>query len=203
LTTQRENVSDTYQNHPTREETTTLLQSASQGDEAANKQLQPHIYLELKRIARMNRLKERPGFTLSTEGLVHEAYLKLVDQSTATWRDEQHFVALACRAMRQVLTDYARSRNRLKRRGQAVHISISSLDVAEPVTPEYIIALDDAMKALAEYNLNLSQLVELRWFGGMTTQQVADLLGTSLRTAERNWTRAKAFLTAHMTGAMR
>jgi len=181
---------------------TTLLHAAVSGDAGAGRQLLPHIYEELRAIAKRRKSRERRDLTLSTEGLIHEAYLKLVDQSQTTWRDRQHFVALASRAIRQVLIDYARHRHRQKRRGHAIHVSTQDVDVANETDPDYIIDLNDALNALAEYDLNLASIVELRWFGSLSVKESAAILDMSVRSAERNWTRAKAFLMAHMTGSV-
>ena len=186
----------------TSSDTTSLLVASASGDALAGRRMLPHIYEELRVIAKRNRLRERKDLTLSTDGLVHEAYLKLVDQSNTTWRDQQHFVALASRAIRQVLIDYARSRNRKKRRGSILHLSTSETEIADADLPDYILDLNVALEALAEFDLNLSSIVELRWFGGMTVKESAAVLGMSVRSAERNWTRARAFLLAHMTGVM-
>ncbi len=162
----------------------------------------PRIYQELHRIAQQQRRRERDDLTLSTTGLVHEAYLKLFEQSPAEWRDQRHFVALASRAVRQILVDYARTRNRQKRRGNAPHIELDEALVGANDRPEHLLALDDALTELERYDANLSRLVELRYFGGMNMKEAAEELDMSLRSAERAWTRARAFLLAHMSGSL-
>ena len=184
-------------------EATTLLCASANGDAQAASRMLPRIYEELKRIARLRRSRERADLTLSTEGLVHEAYLKLINNKGLSWRDEQHFVALASRAIRQVLIDYARARNRTKRRGRSVHLHFDDEMMSEELYPEYLVSLNEALKALADYDLNLATLIELRFFGGMTVAESAAFLGLSQRSAERNWTRAKAFMMAHMTDSFK
>lgn len=179
---------------------TTLLKASRTSEDAEARELLPLIYQELHRIAKAQRSRERNDLTLSTTGLVHEAYLKLFDQTQAEWRDQRHFVALASRAIRRILVDYARSRNRQKRRGKAVHVSLNDEIVGTHDTPEYVLALEEALNALENYDPNLARIVELRYFGGLTMKDTAAELDQALRTVERSWTRARAFLLAHMTG---
>lgn len=164
--------------------------------------LLPKIYEELHRIAQQQRRRERDDLTLSTTGLVHEAYLKLFEQSPAEWRDQRHFVALASRAIRQILVDYARSRNRQKRRGKAPHVELKDNLTGRDDRPEHLLSLDEALTELERYDPQLARLVELRYFGGMTMKEAADELGLAQRSAERAWTRARAFLLAHMSGSL-
>lgn len=179
---------------------TTLLKSSLGGDVAATRRLLPHIYTELRRVAHRHRARERSDLTISTTGLVHEAYLKLAGSEELTWRDRRHFIALASRAVRQILTDYARARHRRKRGGGAEHVSLDSAIVAEAMRGEHLLALDEALLALEAYDARLARLVELRFFGGLSMQEAAEEMDFALRSAERGWTRARAFLLAHLSG---
>lgn len=181
-------------------EVTRLLVEYAGGDRSAFDRLLPLVYEDLRRIARRRLRQERPGHTLSTTALVHEAYLGLVDQATASWRDRAHFFAFASRVIRNILTDYARRRGAAKRGGGAVHVALQE-DAAgnEPPVVE-LLALDEALAALAEKDPRLEQIVECRFFGGMSVKETAEALGLSLRTVERDWTRAKAYLYQALKG---
>ncbi|MEW5917152.1 MAG: sigma-70 family RNA polymerase sigma factor, partial [Gemmatimonadota bacterium] len=179
---------------------TQLLQDVSNGNQAAFDRLLPLIYDELKVVARSRLRIERPGHTLDTTALVHEAYLKLVDQTRVQWRGRQHFFAVASEGMRRILIDYARSRLTSKRGGAQQHVS---LDEAEEVVSDgalseeqagELIALDDALRRLAKFNPQGAQVVQYRFFGGLAHDQIAELLGVSERTVRRSWTLAKAWL---------
>lgn len=175
---------------------TRLLAECASGDEAAFEQLIAQVYDDLRRIAHRQLANERDGHTLGTTALVHEAYLQLVNQATATWRDRAHFFAVAARVIRHVLIDYGRARNADKRGGKAIIIPLRE-DVEAggggPRTVE-LLALDEALRALARRDPRLERVVECRFFGGMTMRDTAEALGISVRTAERDWKRAKAYL---------
>lgn len=177
---------------------TTLLQASQTGDDQATRVLLPFIYEELHRIARLHRMKERRDLTLSTTGLVHEAYLKLFDRSTTSPVDRRHFMALASRAIRQILVDHARSRMATKRGRNPARVALEPDMLREETQPEEVLALNDALTALENYDPDQARLVTLRYFGGMTMSEAAQELGLAKRSAERSWTRARAFLLAMM-----
>ncbi len=178
--------------------TTALLHRVSSGDTRAVDALLPIVYEELQRVARYH-VRQSGQHTLDTVGLVHEAYLRLVDQTDASWRDRTHFCVLASKAMRHILIDHARRRSALKR-GGGVRPSTLDADLhgAPPTvadeSPERLLALDSALDALAAHDEQKARIVECRYFGGMTAPETAEALGLSLRTVEREWTRAKAYL---------
>jgi RNA polymerase sigma factor (TIGR02999 family) len=176
-------------------EVTRLLTECSNGDREAFDRLIPLVYGDLRRIAHHRLAGERKDHTLDTTAVVHEAYLHLVHQATATWRDRAHFFAVAARVIRNVLIDYARARAAAKRGAGALRIPLrEELEGGgDPDTVE-LLALNDALGELAELDPRLERIVECRFFGGMTMKDTAEALGVSLRTAERDWTRAKAHL---------
>lgn len=184
------------------ENPTTLLLAFGQGSRAAADRLLPFVYDELRRLARRHLRRERPDHTLTPTALVHEAFLKLVDPSQVSWRDRQHFFALASSAMRQILIDHARRRQAARRGGGALHLSLLDHDAPVEQQATQLLALDDALRDLERYDADLARLVELRYFVGMSLPEAADVLDTSLRTAERRWTRARAFLLTHLRGEM-
>lgn len=173
---------------------TQLLADCTAGDRKAFDRLVPLVYDDLRRIAHVRLAAERGGHTLSTTAVVHEAYLQLVNQATATWQDRAHFFAVAARVIRHVLIDYARARAAEKRGGGALRVPLQEeRDGRAPNTVE-LLALDEALSDLARRDPRLERIVECRFFGGMTMPDTAEALGISLRTAERDWTRAKTYL---------
>ena len=151
-------------------------------------------YAELRAIAH-HRLKARgPAGTLSTTALVHEAYLKLVDQSRAGWRDRAHFLALASLAMRHVLVDRARERTAQKRGGARRRVTLDDAELRVDADAELLLQLDDAMERLAGFEPRLARVVECRFFGGMTEQETAAALGVTVRTVQRDWVKARVLL---------
>jgi RNA polymerase sigma factor (TIGR02999 family) len=181
-----------------RGEVTQLLNRARDGDPGAFDRLLPLIYDELRAIARRQLRREQIGHTLQPTALVHDAYLKLVDQTGVEWRDRAHFFSIAARAMRQVLIDYARRRGAEKRGGGVVRTTLSNQELALEVPLEELLALDDALDRLAEVNERLRQVVEFRFFGGMAEEEIAEVLGVSTRTVQRDWLRARAWLYAEL-----
>jgi RNA polymerase sigma factor (TIGR02999 family) len=173
---------------------TRLLRAWSSGDSEALNALTPLVYEELHRRAHWQMRHEHPGHTLQTTALVNEAYLRLVDMRTVSWRDRAHFFALASRVIRHVLVDAARSRRSLKRGADAAPETLNEeLLISEnPVTD--IIALDDALKALSAIDERKNQVVELRFFGGLTVEETAEVLRVSAETVKRDWKLAKAWL---------
>ena len=179
---------------PSRDDITELLQACSEGERDAFDRLIPVVYEDLRAIAHQRLSRERPDHTLNTTGIVHEAYIKLVPQATATWRDRAHFFAVSSKVMRDLLIDHARERNAAKRGGGAIHIPIADELHGRDTRTIDLLALDEAMARLGEMDTRLEQVVECRYFGGLSMKETAEALGTSLRTAERDWRRARAYL---------
>lgn len=173
---------------------TRLLSACSDGEEEAFDRLIPLVYADLKAIAHRRLRSERAGHTLDTTAVVHEAYLQLINQATATWRDRAHFFAVASRVIRHVLIDYARRRDAAKRGGGRLQVPLrEAMTGHEPRTVD-ILALDEALTELAEHDERMARVVECRFFGGMTMAETAAAVDVSQRTAERDWTRARAHL---------
>lgn len=180
-------------------EITGLLAAARRGDGSATDRLMTLVYDELRAMARRQLRYRRPGQTLTTTALVHEAYLKLVDQNGATWQDRSHFFSVAAIAMRHILVDSARRHMAKKRGGEDVRTTLEDfrLGGGEADTEARVVevlAVDRALTALAALNARLSQLVELRYFAGLTEEETAAVMGTSERTVRRDWRKARAFL---------
>jgi len=172
---------------------TDLLLAWGRGDDSALQQLIPMVRLELQRLARRHMRRERDGHTLQTTALVNEAYLRLVDLSRVRWQDRAHFFAMSARLMRRILVDHARSRGFVKRGGGATTIPFDESIVPVERSAD-IVALDDALRTLAESDQRKSQVVELRFFGGLTVEETAEALGVSPETVMRDWRVAKAWL---------
>ncbi len=177
---------------------TQLLIDWNKGDKAALDKLTPFVYDELHRLARHYMRRERAGHTLQTSALINEAYLRLVDQSIA-WQNRAHFFGIAARLMRQILVDHARAHNYAKRGGG--HAQKVSLDEAANLAQgraAELIALEDALQSLAAIDPQQVQIVELRFFGGLTIEEAAEVLGISHATVEREWSVARAWLRRQM-----
>jgi RNA polymerase sigma-70 factor, ECF subfamily len=173
---------------------TELLRAWSQGDESARERLIPLLYGELHKLARRAMRHERPDHTLQATALVNEAYLRLIDVNRVEWRNRTHFLALAAQVMRRILIEFARSRHRQKRGGGAARVIIDDIgELAEPQEPT-LVALSDALSALATFDARMSQVVELRFFGGLSVEETADVLNVSPETVMRDWKTAKAWL---------
>lgn len=175
-------------------EITRLLVAVRGGEPGAFDQLLPLVYDELRSAARSQLRRRRAGQTLDTTALVHEAYVRLVDRTRAEWRDRGHFLAVAAVAMRHILVDHARRRMAQKRGGDAVRVTLDEARVGRDAPVVEILALDQALDALAALNERLSKLVELRFFGGLTVEETAGVLDVSERTVKRDWRKARAFL---------
>jgi RNA polymerase sigma factor (TIGR02999 family) len=173
---------------------TQLLRAVQRGEQGASDRLWDAVYGELRVVAHHKLLGERAGHTLNTTALVHEAYLKLVDQTQAEYNDRLHFFAMAARVMRNILIDYARRRKAQKRGGDAPHIALDDAVVSAEQSADVFIALDKALKQLAEYDERLAQVVEYRFFGGMQEKEIAKLMDLSPRTIRRDWRKARAWL---------
>jgi RNA polymerase sigma factor (TIGR02999 family) len=166
----------------------------SRGDPSSIESLFPLVYDELSRIAHRQLGRFRPGDTLNTSALVHDAYLRLVDQTRASFTDRAHFFATAARAMRFIIIDYARQRSAEKRGGRASLLRLDEVDVPVAEQAELLVALDEALTRLAAVDERLGRIVELRFFGGLTEVETAEALGLSDRTVRREWLKAKAWL---------
>jgi RNA polymerase sigma factor (TIGR02999 family) len=178
--------------------TNILLEWGTPGEGRPVDRLLPLVYDELRRVAHRQLGRERPGHTLSTTALVHEAYLRLVDQTRARWVDRAHFFAVAAGVMRRILVDYARRFRAAKRGGDAQHVDLDLAQVSLDERSEVLINLDEALGRLAELNPRLSQVVECRFFGGMTEEETAEALGVTDRTVRRDWIKAKAWLSREL-----
>jgi RNA polymerase sigma-70 factor, ECF subfamily len=179
---------------PPTQEVTKLLRAWSDGDKGALERLAPLVHKELYRLARRYMAGERPGHTLQVTELVNEAYLRLIDASQIQWQNRAHFFGIAAQLMRQILVDFARSRQSQKRGGELIQVPLDeALVVSEEKEPN-LVALDDALKGLAAIDPRRSQLVELRFFGGLSVQETAEVLKTSPRTVLREWSLAQAWL---------
>ncbi|HEY7501765.1 MAG TPA: sigma-70 family RNA polymerase sigma factor [Vicinamibacterales bacterium] len=173
---------------------TRLLASVREGDRHAIDLVFNLVYAELHTAARRQLAKARPGQTLNTTMLVHEAYLKLVDSAQVNWADRGHFFAVASKAMRQIIIDYARWASRKKRGGGVHKISLDGIDVADEERAGELVALDGALTKLESFSEPLARLVELRFFGGLTIEQTADALKLPPHQIKREWRKARAFL---------
>lgn len=167
---------------------------ASAGDASALAKVFPLIYDELRRIARLQLQNEPEGHTLSATALVHEAYMRLIDHTRLQLNGRAHFMAIAATAMRRILIDRARGFRSLKRGGSLRRVPIGAVEVATEERAELLIALDDALLRLKELDGRQAQVVECRFFGGMTEEETAEALGIGLRTAKRDWAKAKSWL---------
>jgi RNA polymerase sigma factor (TIGR02999 family) len=183
-------------------EVTALLRRAHSGDAAAREQLAALVYDELRRIARRYMQQERAGHTLQATGLVHEAYLKLIDDRHHTWANRAHFIGTAAHAMRRILVDHARRFGALKRgRGQAVATLNEAIEIASADQAEELLALDEALERLEVLDQRQSQIVEMRYFGGLTIAETAEVLGVSVETVKKEWASARAWLFGQLSGS--
>ena len=178
---------------------TRLLVRWKDGDEAALQQLVPIVHEELRRLARRQMARERPGHTLQPTALVNEAYLRLVNLKQMQWQNRAHFFAMGARLMRRILVDFARSRGYQKRGGGAKQVSFTlALEVAEGQATD-VVALNDALEALADVDERKSRVVELRFFGGLSVEETAAALRISVRTVHTDWALARAWLYRTLT----
>lgn len=186
---------------PSREGVTQLLIAYRDGDRDAFDRLMPIIYDDLRRIARRQLRRGAPQ-TLNTTGLVHEAYLKLVDPSRVDWQDRGHFLAVSARAMRQVIIGYARKRSAVKRGGGERPVTLDEAQIAVDEQADRLLALDRALERLGGKDPRLARVVECRFFAGLSEEETAQALGVSLRTAQRDWMRARAWLKEELRGGI-
>ena len=178
----------------TSQQITQLLLAWGKGDETALETLMPMVYDELRRVAARHLRRQRPGHTLQTTALVNEAYLRLIDSSQVRWQNRAHFFAVSAQLMRRILVDFARSRQYLKRGGGAQQVSLDEARVVAPERTVDVLALDDALTRLAALNPRQAQVVELRYFGGLSEEESAEALKVSLRTVQRDWNLARLWL---------
>lgn len=179
---------------PERDSVTLLLVRARNGDEDALSELLPLVYDVLKRLSRRELARVGPRQTLSTTDLIHEAYLKLAPGTDVEWQDRTHFFRVAARAMRQVLVDRARRRSAQERKHDRLELTLSGQRIRFQMKWHELLALDQALDRLQEASERLHSVVELRFFGGLTEEEVAGTLGVSTRTVRRDWTKARLFL---------
>ena len=173
---------------------TELLDAWSRGDKEALDKLMPLVYEELRRLARQHMRRERAGHTLQTTALVNEAYLRLVDQRRAQWQNRAQFFGVAAQLMRRILVDHARSRHRIKRGGDAHKVSLDQAAMVSHEESTDLLALDEALKRLEAINERMGRIVELRFFGGLSIEETAEVLKVSAGTVMKDWTFAKAFM---------
>lgn len=176
------------------QDVTQLLRAWSEGDEAARDRLVPLVETELHRLARAYMGRERKGHTLQATALVNEVFLRFAQPPRLRWQDRAHFIGIAARLMRRVLVDHARSRGSRKRGAAALHVPLDDVQLATPEPPVDVIAVDRALEAFARIDPRKSQVVELRFFGGLTVDETADVLGISVETVKRDWRVAKLWL---------
>jgi len=178
---------------------TQLLTDWSGGNQQALEQLLPLIYNELRRLAHNFLYRERPGHTLQTTALVHEAYLKLIDQRDARWQNRAHFFAIAAQAMRRILIDSARRHSAVKRGSGGEKISLAEVAEISPERDSALLALDEALEALSAIDPEQARIVELRYFGGLTIEETAEVMNLSPATIKREWAMARAWLHQSLT----
>src|SRR6266550_2231711 len=184
---------------PAVSDVSTLLRAWSGGDQGALKRLTPLVYDELHRLARRYMKRERAGHSLQTTALVNEAYMRLVDYERMQWQNRAHFFAASAQLMRRILVDHARRHN-LKRGGGVQHVALEDTAVVGGGRAENLVVLDDAMQVLARIDPRKAQVVELRFFGGLSVEETAEVLKVSPVTVMRDWNTARAWLHREMSG---
>ena len=187
-------------NVPCAAQVTSLLNDAGAGDGRAAAELLPLVYEQLRALAGRKMRSERSDQTLQATALVHEAYLRLVDTTKVQlWESRWHFFAAAAESMRRILVDHARRRGRVKHGGEMHRVDLDNVELTVNDPPDELIALDEALRRLAEAHPEKAQLVNLRYFGGLTHEEAAHALGVSISTADRHWAYARAWLYRHMS----
>ena len=179
---------------PSPSQMTQLLHDWSDGDREALDKLIPIVYEELRRQAARYLQRERPGHTLQTTALIHEAYLRLIDQKNVQWQNRAHFFGIAAQLMRRILVDHARSRQAAKRGGSDIKLPLEEAMIVAERREVNLVALDEALDRLAAIDPQQSRVVELRFFSGLSVEETAEVLGVSTRTIKRDWNVAKAWL---------
>jgi RNA polymerase sigma factor (TIGR02999 family) len=186
---------------PDQHEITQLLAEWSDGDQSALDELYPLVYDELHRLARRYMSREKKGHTLQTTALINEAYVRLVDQKNVHWANRSHFFAISAQIMRRILIDHARRHAFAKRGGGAQHVSLEEVAVITRDASRELVRLDEALKSLAEMDPRRSQVVELRYFGGLNNEEIAGVLNVSENTVTRDWNMARAWLYQQLIGS--
>ncbi len=181
------------------QEVSLLLRAWRGGDQLALEKLMPLVYDELRRLAHRYMVREKAGHTLQTTALVNEAYLRLVDLKQIEWQDRAHFFAISARFMRRILVDFARSRGYQKRGGDAKQVSLDESVFVSPEPGAELVRIDEVLSALAEFDERKAKVVELRFFGGMTEDETAEVLHVSRETVKRDWRLAKSWLLCELT----
>lgn len=180
-------------------EVTQVLEGiGSKDNQAIANELFPLVYNEFRSLAKNYLFRERNDHTLQPTALVHEAYMKLVDQDRIDWQGKTHFFAVGAQAMRRILVDHARTKGRVKRGGDQQKVELEDYIALSPQKDEDVLALEESLEALEKIDERQAQIVEMRFFGGMTVQEVAEAMGLSKRTVESDWTMAKAWLRRHL-----
>jgi len=185
-----------------REQITQMLMDWSEGDTAALEHLTPLVYSELHRLAHQYMNRERAGHTLQTSALVNEAFVRLVDQRNVKWNNRAHFFAIAAQMMRRILVDYARSHLYAKRGAGAVHVSLDHAGLVSNEPSSEVTALDEALTKLEAIDPQQARVVELKFFGGMTIKETAEVMGISVDMVKREWSTARAWLYRDMSGSI-
>jgi RNA polymerase sigma-70 factor, ECF subfamily len=185
---------------PRQHEITELLAEWREGNQSALDELYPLVYNELHRLARRYMSRERKGHTLQTTALINEAYVRLVDQKNVQWANRSHFFAISAQIMRRILIDHARRHAYAKRGGGAQQVSLEEAATVAPDLGHELIRLDEALKSLAEMDPRRSQVVEMRYFGGLNNEEIAGVLHISENTVTRDWNMARAWLYQQLTG---
>ncbi len=181
------------------QEVTQLLGDWSSGDERALEKLIPLVQPELHRLAHHYMSRERAGHTLQTTALLNEAYLQLTDKTQPSWQNRTHFMAVAAQLMRRIMVDHARARHALKRGAGAIRVTLDETAWVTEERAEELLALDEALEKLAEFDRRRCEIVEMRYFGGLTVEEIADVLKVHPNTVMRDWRAAKAWLYAELT----
>lgn len=175
-------------------QTTALVNRVAAGNREASERLFELLYEDFRRLAAMYLKKERAGHTLQPTALVHEAYLRMIDQTRVAWHGRTHFFAVGAQAMRRILVDHARKQRRLKHGGGRYRVQLGENMAVSPRSDEDLLAVDEALTRLAQVDPRQATIVELRFFGGLSVEEVAEVLGISKRTVEKEWTMVRAWL---------
>jgi len=181
------------------DEITQLLTNWGQGDQAVLERLVPLVYPELRRMARRQMARENPNHTLQTSALINEAYLKLIDRQETDWQNRAHFFAVAAQVMRHILIDHARRHLYDKRGGGAQHVPLEEAEIISDERAAELLGLDEALRTLTNLDARRSQIVELKFFGGLNAEEIAEVMSISSATVQREWRAAKAWLRHTMT----
>ncbi len=182
------------------QQVTHLLSEWRSGDSRASEKLLPLVQPELHRLARHYMSRERPGHTLQTTALLDDAYLRLSDKTHPQWQNRAHFFAVAAQLMRRIMVDHARERQALKRGGGAIRVTLDEASAVTQTRSDELLALDEAMEKLAAFDQRKAQVVEMRYFGGLTMEEIAEVLKVHVNTVTRDWTAARAWLLAALSG---